>query len=66
MREERVHPAGDEVARRVATRVDEQQEEQVEVDDVELAVVDGGGGDKRGEIVGRFGTLAFPHLARRT
>ena len=64
MLEERVHSAGDEIPGRVTARVDEQQEEQVEVDDVELAVVDARRRDERGEIVGGFGALALPHLAR--
>ena len=66
MREQRIHPTGDQVASRVATCIDEQQEEEVEVDEVELVVVDRRRGDQRGQIVRRLGALALPHLRARS
>ena len=64
--EERVEASGDEVAGRVATGVDEQQEEEAEVDELELVAVDGRVGDDTGEVVGRLGPPGLPTRRSRS
>ena len=58
--EERVHPAGDQVAGRVAAGVDEQDEEEAEVGLVEPVPVHLGARERGSEVVCGTGALGVP------
>jgi hypothetical protein len=58
--EERVHPAGHKVARRVAASVDEQEEKQVEVHLIEAVPIHIGGDKRGGEVVPWMCLFLFP------